>query len=118
MRDKELLQELERMRPVDDQPCWGCGHEHNCRDNGCALVQQAVRRLRECLATIGRLKRQAKKREKLLALQEEQIAHLEWELREIKTYDPADYQEKAYPEDDYNPDTEDVPEIEERGCAE
>jgi hypothetical protein len=25
--------------------CFGCGYEHNCRDNGCALMQMAANEL-------------------------------------------------------------------------
>lgn len=79
MRDKELLEALQKVATQDQLRCLGCGHEHNCGIHGCAVIKQAERRLRECFGRIGKLQRQLKRahkeRENLL----EEIERLRWE---------------------------------------
>ena len=41
MDTAELIHALRRITPADCN-CFGCGHEHNCRSNGCALALRAA----------------------------------------------------------------------------
>lgn len=46
MNDKDLQQELRRLRvETGSLACLGCGHEHNCGLNGCAILREAERRI-------------------------------------------------------------------------
>lgn len=50
MNDRELFNQLRRVR-LEGLPgaCVGCGHEHNCRRDGCAVL----RRVSRIVAVIG-----------------------------------------------------------------
>lgn len=47
MKDTELSLELNRLSQavVSSPICAGCGHEHNCKEQGCAIIRTAVDRL-------------------------------------------------------------------------
>ncbi len=45
MNDKDLIQELKRLS-VRSIQCLGCGHEHECSTHSCAIIKQAVERLK------------------------------------------------------------------------
>lgn len=46
MRDSDLIQALRRIKvETGSLVCLGCGHEHNCSTHGCAVINEAVRRL-------------------------------------------------------------------------
>ena len=46
MNDTELIQALRRMVvETGSLPCLGCGHEHSCTTHGCAVINEAARRL-------------------------------------------------------------------------
>ena len=49
MTDKELIRSLKRLAVVEDPAfrCVGCGHEHNCRTQGCKILRAAAERLQE-----------------------------------------------------------------------
>lgn len=42
MKDTEQIIKMLRQHRMG---CFGCGYEHNCRDNGCALMQMAANEL-------------------------------------------------------------------------
>jgi hypothetical protein len=42
MKDTEKIIKMLRSHRMG---CFGCGYEHNCRDNGCALMQMAANEL-------------------------------------------------------------------------
>jgi len=42
MKDTEQIVKMLRQHRMG---CFGCGYEHNCRDNGCALMQMAANEL-------------------------------------------------------------------------
>lgn len=51
MTDKEIVQALARLR-VETAPtyaCLGCGREHNCSTQGCAILRTAADRI-ECMS--------------------------------------------------------------------
>lgn len=51
MSDMDLIHALRRMAPeTGSLHCLGCGHEHRCSLNGCAIIRQAVERLKELTA--------------------------------------------------------------------
>lgn len=51
MKDVDLIQALRRMAPeTGSLHCLGCGYENRCRLNGCAIIRQAVERLKELTA--------------------------------------------------------------------
>lgn len=46
MNDKDLLQALRRLKvETGSLACLGCGHEHNCGLNGCAILREAEGRI-------------------------------------------------------------------------
>lgn len=48
MTDKELITALKRMMvETGSLICLGCGHEHNCSTQGCALIRAAVEELKK-----------------------------------------------------------------------
>lgn len=46
--------EILRHKIPGDEICYGCGHEHNCRVHGCALIRSAL----EALATAESARKQ------------------------------------------------------------
>lgn len=46
MTDMTLIRNLNRMAH-DPERCYGCGHEHNCAEHGCAIILEAAQRLQE-----------------------------------------------------------------------
>lgn len=46
MTDMILIRTLNRMAN-DPERCYGCGHEHNCAEHGCAIILEAAQRLQE-----------------------------------------------------------------------
>ncbi len=50
MNDKDLLQELRRLKvEIGIHACLGCGHEHNCDIHGCAIIREAAERIESLL---------------------------------------------------------------------
>lgn len=48
INDTDLTRALRRMAPeTGSLRCLGCGYEHRCGLNGCAIIRQAVERLKE-----------------------------------------------------------------------
>lgn len=46
MTDSDLIQALRRIKAeTGSLVCLGCGHEHNCSTHGCAVINEAVKRL-------------------------------------------------------------------------
>lgn len=41
METNELIWRLRHMRPGGDM-CFGCGREHNCREEGCVIARAAA----------------------------------------------------------------------------
>lgn len=50
MNDKDLLQELRRLKvETGSLACLGCGHEYNCDIHGCAIIREAAERIESLL---------------------------------------------------------------------
>lgn len=50
MNDKDLLQELRRLKvETGSLTCLGCGHEYNCDIHGCAIIREAAERIESLL---------------------------------------------------------------------
>ncbi len=46
MQRDELIQALRRLKvQTGSLTCLGCGHEHNCSVNGCAIIRAAIETL-------------------------------------------------------------------------
>lgn len=46
MNDSDLIRALRRIKvETGSLVCLGCGHEHNCSTHGCAVINEAVKRL-------------------------------------------------------------------------
>lgn len=46
MNDSDLIRALRRIKvETGSLVCLGCGHEHNCSIYGCAIINEAVKRL-------------------------------------------------------------------------
>lgn len=46
MNDKTLRRELRRIAVEANHRCFGCGFEHNCGIHGCAIIREALERLK------------------------------------------------------------------------
>ena len=58
MSRDELLQALRRMAPeTGSLACLGCGHEHNCSTQGCAICWEAAMLIRQLSAEIDELQK-------------------------------------------------------------
>lgn len=44
--DAVLRRELRRIAIEDNDRCFGCGFEHNCGPHGCAIIREALERLK------------------------------------------------------------------------
>ena len=43
MTISKLIQALNRLKvETGSLACMGCGHEHNCSTNGCAIIREAM----------------------------------------------------------------------------
>lgn len=59
MNDKDLLQELRRLKvETGSLACMGCGHEHNCGVHGCAIIRAAADRIEGLLKNEAQLRRE------------------------------------------------------------
>lgn len=45
MNDEILRRELRRIAIESQHRCFGCGYEHRCGAEGCAIIRQALERL-------------------------------------------------------------------------
>ena len=63
MEKDALLSALRRLRvEIDGAACFGCGHEHDCAERGCAILREAERRLLRQASTIRRLQEERARR--------------------------------------------------------
>lgn len=54
MNRAELIKALRRIRvETGSIACLGCGHEHNCCTQGCALIRAAVEELEKTMAVVA-----------------------------------------------------------------
>lgn len=54
MTISKLIQALNRLKvETGSLACMGCGHEHNCSTNGCAIIREAMEQLKLQLAVFN-----------------------------------------------------------------
>ena len=56
MNDHELIRALRWLKvETGSLVCLGCGYEHHCSTHGCAVINEAVRRLKSLTILEGRI---------------------------------------------------------------
>ena len=62
MRDSELVSAIRRLKvETGSLACMGCGHEHNCRVSGCAVMREAADRIANQSTHIAALQKEIEK---------------------------------------------------------